>query len=58
MFSPPFGLNIFVACSIFRVSSSRIVAGLVPFFFLYFIALMIITYVPGLSLALPRLLFG
>lgn len=58
MFSPPFGLNLFVSCSIFKVSSSQVVAGLVPFFFTYFIALMIITYIPELSLALPRLLFG
>jgi C4-dicarboxylate transporter DctM subunit len=54
MFTPPFGLNIFVSCSIFKVSSSRVVEGLVPFFFIYFIALMIITYLPELSLALPR----
>ena len=58
MFSPPFGLNIFVSCSIFNVSSSRVVAGLAPFFFIYFIALMIITYLPALSLALPRRLMG
>lgn len=58
MFSPPFGLNIFVSCSIFKVSSSRVVAGLLPFFFIYFVALMIITYIPELSLALPRLLGG
>lgn len=58
MFSPPFGLNIFVSCSIFKVPSSQVVAGLVPFFVAYFIALMIITYIPGLSLILPRLLLG
>ena len=58
MFSPPFGLNIFVSCSIFRVPSSRVVAGLAPFFVVYLIALMIITYVPELSLILPRLLLN
>jgi C4-dicarboxylate transporter DctM subunit len=58
MFSPPFGLNLFVSCSIFKVSSSQVVAGLVPFFVAYFIALMIITYVPELSLALPRRILG
>jgi len=58
MFSPPFGLNIFVSCSLFNVSTSKIVAGLVPFFVIYFIALMVITYIPQLSLALPRLLAG
>jgi len=56
MFSPPFGLNIFVSCSIFNVSSSRVVSGLVPFFVAYLVALAIITYVPALSLTLPNML--
>jgi C4-dicarboxylate transporter DctM subunit len=56
MFTPPFGLNIFVSCSIFKVSSSRIVSGLLPFFIAYLVALMIITYVPALSLTLPNML--
>jgi C4-dicarboxylate transporter DctM subunit len=58
MFSPPFGLNLFVSCSIFKVSSSQVAAGLVPFFITYFIALMIVTYIPELSLALPRRVLG
>ena len=58
MFSPPFGLNLFVSCSIFKVSSAEVIAGLVPFFFTYFVALMVVTYVPWLSLVLPRLVFG
>lgn len=56
MFTPPFGLNIFVSCSIFKVSSSRVVSGLVPFFVTYLTALAIITYVPELSLFLPNLM--
>jgi C4-dicarboxylate transporter, DctM subunit len=56
MFSPPFGLNIFVSCSIFKTSSSRVVSGLWPFFVAYLVALIIITYVPVLSLYLPNLL--
>ena len=56
MFSPPFGLNIFVACSVLRKTSSAIVAGLWPFFFWYGLALAIITYWPDLSLVLPNLL--
>ncbi len=55
MFSPPFGLNIFVSCSIFKVSASRVVSGLFPFFVTYLIALTLITYIPALSLALPDL---
>jgi len=56
MFSPPFGLNIFVSSSIFKKSSTEIVRGLRPFFLVYLIALAIITYVPALSLYLPNLL--
>ena len=56
MFSPPFGLNIFVSCSIFNKTSSAVVSGLWPFFVAYGIALAIVTYVPWLSLVLPDLL--
>lgn len=55
MFSPPFGLNIFVSSSIFKKSTTEIVKGLRPFFIFYLIALAIITYVPELSLYLPNL---
>jgi C4-dicarboxylate transporter DctM subunit len=58
MFSPPFGLNIFVSCSIFKVSSSRVVSGLLPFFIAYLVALAIVTYWPTLSLYLPNLVMG
>jgi len=56
MFSPPFGLNIFVSCSIFRVPSARVTRSVVPFFLAYLIALMLVTYLPILSLFLPNLL--
>ncbi|MGE0034576.1 MAG: TRAP transporter large permease [Xanthobacteraceae bacterium] len=57
MFSPPFGLNIFVSSSIFKVPSTKVVNGLVPFFVAYLIGLAFITYIPRLSLFLPELLF-
>ena len=55
MFTPPFGLNIFLAQSLFGAPTSKIYPGLVPFIVLQIIALMIITYVPEISLFLPRL---
>jgi C4-dicarboxylate transporter DctM subunit len=58
MFSPPFGLNLFVAGSLFRAPSTLIISGLVPFFAAYLVALAIITYVPELSLWLPRVLMN
>ena len=57
MFSPPFGLNLFVACSIFKKSSAEVVSGLWPFFFWYGLALALITYWPGLSLVVPNMFF-
>jgi C4-dicarboxylate transporter DctM subunit len=49
-FTPPFGVNIFVAQSIFRVPLSSIYAGVTPFIAVTVLGLMIITYWPGLSL--------
>jgi C4-dicarboxylate transporter, DctM subunit len=49
-FTPPFGINIFVAQSIFGVPLRSIYAGLVPFIAVAIAGLVILTYVPGLSL--------
>jgi C4-dicarboxylate transporter DctM subunit len=55
-FTPPFGVNIFVAQSIFDVPLRSIYAGLVPFIAVAIVGLMILTYVPELSLWLVRLI--
>jgi C4-dicarboxylate transporter DctM subunit len=55
-FTPPFGINIFVAQSIFDVPLRSIYAGLVPFIGVAIVGLMILTYVPELSLWLVRLI--
>jgi C4-dicarboxylate transporter DctM subunit len=57
MFTPPFGLNLFVAMSIFEAPMARIVRGLLPFLALYLLALALVTYIPLLSLWLPSLLY-
>ena len=56
MFTPPFGLNIFVTQALFRVPLSSLYPGLVPFIIVNLIALGVISYWPDLSLALVRLL--
>jgi C4-dicarboxylate transporter, DctM subunit len=53
-FTPPFGVNIFVAQSIFDVPLRSIYLGLVPFIAVAIVGLMIVTYVPALSLWLVR----
>jgi C4-dicarboxylate transporter DctM subunit len=52
MYTPPFGLNLFSSQAIFDAPLSRIYLGVLPFLLLNFIALMIITYVPAISLVL------
>jgi C4-dicarboxylate transporter DctM subunit len=54
MFTPPFGLNIFVSQALFKAPMVRIARGLVPFIAIQTAALMIVTYVPWLSLSLTR----
>jgi C4-dicarboxylate transporter DctM subunit len=50
LFHPPFGLNIFVAQSVLRLPLGTIYRGIVPFLGLYLVALVLITYVPSISL--------
>ena len=50
MFTPPFGLNIFVAQSVLRAELTDIYRGVTGFFLVQTAALLIITYVPVLSL--------
>ena len=52
MYTPPFGLNLFSSQAIFDAPLGRIYLGVLPFLLLNFVALMIITYVPAISMAL------
>ncbi|QDY69379.1 TRAP transporter large permease [Qingshengfaniella alkalisoli] len=58
MITPPFGLDIFVASSTLGKPVMNIVNGVWPFVALNIIVLIIITYVPEISLFVPRLIFG
>ncbi|MFV0295078.1 MAG: TRAP transporter large permease [Hyphomicrobiaceae bacterium] len=53
--TPPLGVNLFVASSISGVSIERISLAILPFFAGMLALLMLVTYVPALSLALPSL---
>ena len=50
LFHPPFGINIFVAQSALGLKLEVIYRGIIPFVVLYLIALVLITYVPAISL--------
>ncbi len=52
MYTPPFGLNLFSSQAIFNAPLSRIYLGVLPFLVLNFAALLIITYIPEISMVL------
>jgi C4-dicarboxylate transporter DctM subunit len=55
MFMPPFGLNLFATHALFNVPLPSLYRGTFPFLVIYLIALMLITYVPAITLAPLRL---
>lgn len=54
MFTPPFGLNLFVASSLGDVSYSQAVRGSLVFVLIALVGLVVVTYVPSISMWLPR----
>jgi TRAP-type C4-dicarboxylate transport system permease large subunit len=58
MITPPFGVNLFAACTVAKISLDRIVKDLIPFILVILACLMVISYVPQLSLALRDLVYG
>jgi C4-dicarboxylate transporter DctM subunit len=58
MITPPFGVNLFAACTVARISVDRIISRLLPFVGVVLACLMIITYFPPLSLFLRDLVYG
>jgi C4-dicarboxylate transporter DctM subunit len=57
MFHPPFGINIFVAQAVLKFPLNTIIRGLWPFIALCLFALVLVTYVPEISLFGVRLFF-
>ncbi len=57
MITPPFGVNLFAACTVAKISLDRIVGYLLPFVLVVMACLMLITYVPALSLTLRDLVY-
>jgi len=59
MFTPPFGLNLFVAPTVDEEwTMAPLIPAVLPFIWVSIIPLLVITYVPEISLWLPRLIYG
>ncbi|MFW5872457.1 MAG: TRAP transporter large permease [bacterium] len=52
--TPPVGSVLFIGCSVSDVSIDRVVKPLLPMFISMIIILLLVTYIPELSMALPR----
>ena len=57
MITPPFGVNLFAACSVAKIPLDRMIGSLIPFVLVIVACLMTITYVPQVSLFLRDLAF-
>lgn len=58
MITPPLGVNLFAACAVANLRVEKIIPQLVWFVLTVFAALMVITYVPAITLWPVELIFG
>ncbi|MDC0012139.1 TRAP transporter large permease [Octadecabacter sp.] len=58
MITPPVGLNLFVTSGVANMSMMRVVKAALPFLAVLFVFLIMVTYIPWLSTALPTAYMG
>ena len=56
--TPPVGSALFIGCSVGDVSIDKVIKPMLPFYAVLFLTLLLVSYVPDISLFLPRLLLG
>lgn len=57
MYTPPFGLNLFIATGVTKEPLAKIIPALVPYLVVTLLALALVTYWPAVSLYLPSLAY-
>jgi C4-dicarboxylate transporter DctM subunit len=58
MITPPVGLNLFVASGITGLPLKDVIMASLPWSFTILAGLLLVTYIPQISLWLPNLMFG
>jgi TRAP-type C4-dicarboxylate transport system permease large subunit len=58
MITPPFGVNLFAACTVAKISLDKIIGHLLPFVAVILGCLMLITYIPSISLTLRDMVYA
>lgn len=56
MITPPVGINLYVGCNVAEISVASICKKIIPFIIAGIAALMLLTFVPQISLFLPRIM--
>ena len=56
--TPPVGSALFVGCAIGRTPIERTAKNMLPLYAVMVVVLLLVTYIPGISLSLPRMLMG
>ncbi|TCT45124.1 TRAP transporter large permease [Martelella mediterranea] len=56
--TPPVGSALFIGCSVGETTIPKVIKPLIPFFLTLLVVLMMVTYIPAISLSLPRWLLG
>ena len=54
--TPPVGSALFVGCGIGKISIEKTVKAMLPFYFTMLVGLLLVTFVPAISLTLPTML--
>ena len=54
--TPPVGPILFTGCKVGNVEIEQVIKTLLPFFFAIFVTLMLVTYLPSISMSIPELM--
>ena len=58
MCTPPVGATLFAGCAVGKIPMEKCMKGLLPFYLAMLVVVLLVTYVPAVSLTLPTLLMG
>jgi len=58
LLTPPVGTCLFVGSAIGKVKVEETIKALLPFYGVMFVGLMLVTFIPAISMAIPNMMFG
>jgi len=58
MCTPPVGATLFAGCAVGKIPMEKCVKGIIPFYLAMLAVVLLVTYVPAVSLTLPTLIMG